>query len=65
MVLLVIGIRCDIIETLVTCHDSPGIGNRMREGRRWEDIDINVFDGGTPRYASHDVCAIWGHLYPG
>ena len=28
------GVRCDIIETRVTCHDSPGIRDRMREGRR-------------------------------
>jgi len=71
-VLLVSGVWGDIIETRVTCHDSRGsherratlsYGHRFRQ--RWQDVDISVYDGVTPGYASHDVCAIWRHPRPG
>ena len=35
------GVRCDIIETRVTCHDSPGIRDRMREGRRSRMVTVS------------------------
>ena len=54
------GVRCDITETQVTCHDliGQGIGDRMREraalshGHRfrqcWQDVSIHVFDMVAP-----------------
>jgi len=55
------GVRCDIIETWVTCHDLPVIGDCMRERAelsyghrfltRWQDVD-------TPGYATHNVYAV-------
>jgi len=38
-------------------------GHRFRQC--WQDVAISVFDGGTPGYATHDVCAIWGTIVPG
>jgi len=35
-------------------------GHRFRQ--RWQDVEISVFDGVTPGYATRDVRAIWGHF---
>jgi hypothetical protein len=53
------GVRCDITEIRVTCHDLLGIGDRMR-GRAalsyshrfrqcWQDVAISVFGMAAPR----------------
>ena len=72
------GVRCDIIETRVTCHDlpGPGIGDRMRERaalsyshrfrQRWQDVAISVFDMVAPPDMPRMMSARWGHtLAPG
>ena len=68
-----VGVRCDIIETQVTCHDLPGsgIGDRKSNGRTGGALIQSSFKaalvgcghqhirhGGTPGYATHDVCAM-------
>ena len=68
-------VRCDIIETRVTCHDLLGIGDRMREGRRSCMVIVSgnavgcchprIWHGGTSGYTTHDVYAIWGVPRPG
>ena len=60
-------VRGNLIETQVTCHDLPGIGDRMRERaalscshrfrQRWQDVAIRVFDCGTPGSGIRNTCS--------
>jgi len=71
------GVRCDITETQVTCHDLPGIGGRRSHERMGGALVGSSFPaalagcrhqrirhGGTPGYATHEVCAILGAPSP-
>ena len=72
------GVRCDITETRGNLPWSPGTGDRRSHERTGGALVGSSFQaalagcrhprvrhGGTPGYATHDVCAIWGHPRPG